>query len=226
MRASRFPAFCLLVLLASAAGGQAQQTQYVSDRFEVLLRTGTSTQHAIIKALLSGTRVEVLENDPDSGYSKVRTADGLEGWVLNRYLMDQPAARDQLAAANARVEALNARVNELNARLAELGGERDSLDAERNGLASEAEAQRVELDQIRRASASALELDRDNRQLRTQLAAAEKTADSLRAEVAELKANTRRDWFLAGAGVLAAGLILGLVLPNLKLRRKSRWGQL
>lgn len=223
MRVSRFLVFCLLVLLASAAGAQAG---YVSDRFEVLLRTGTSTQHAIVKALMSGTRVEVLQNDPDSGYSKVRTADGLEGWVLTRYLMEQPAARDQLAAANSRVETLNAKVNELNARLTELAGERDSLDAERNGLASEAEAQRVELDQIRRASASALELDRDNRQLRTQLAAAEKTADSLRAEVAELKANTRRDWFLAGAGVLAAGLILGLILPNLKLRRKSRWGEL
>lgn len=223
MRASRFLVFWVLVLVASAAGAQAR---YVSDRFEVLLRTGTSTQHAIVKALMSGTRVEVLQNDPDSGYSRVRTTDGLEGWVLTRYLMEEPAARDLLAAANSRVETLNVRIAEQGTRLAELGAERDGLAAERDGLATELEVLRAELDQIRRASASALELDRDNRQLRTELAAADQTTGALRAELAELNANTRRDWFLAGAGVLVAGLILGLILPHLRLRRKSRWGEL
>jgi SH3 domain protein len=45
-------------------------------------------------------------------------------------------------------------------------------------------------------------------------------------ELAEAKSTTRRDWFLAGAGVLAFGLILGLVLPRLKFGRRSRWGDL
>lgn len=216
-------ALSLLLLAASAAGAQ---TRYVSDRVEVILRTGTSTQHAIVRMLPSGARVEVLEVDAGSGYSRLRTGDGTEGWVLTRYLMDEPAARDQLAAANSRIETLSGRVADLTAQVEVLRGERDGLAAERGGLGTELEEVRAELERIRRASASALELDKANRELRTRIAASDQVADGLRAEVAELKANTRRDWFLAGAGVLVAGLLLGLILPRLKLGRRSRWGDL
>jgi SH3 domain protein len=214
---------CLLACVAAAADAQ---TRYVSDRLEVTLRTGTTTQHAIIRMVPSGTRVEVLETDAASGNSRVRTADGAEGWVLTRYLMDQPAARDQLAAATSRMETLNARVADLAAQADTAGRERDALAAERDGLRAELEEVRAELDRIRRVSASALELDQANRELRTRLAAAEQVADSLRAELAEAKSTTRRDWFLAGAGVLVLGLLLGLILPRLKFSRRSRWGEL
>jgi SH3 domain protein len=213
----------LLLLLASAASAQ---TRYVSDRLEVTLRTGTSTQHSIIRMLPSGARLEVLETDGASGYSRVRAADGTEGWVLTRYLMEQPAARDRLAAAQQRLESLNARVADLSAELEVLSGERALLETERSGLEAELAEHRQELDRIRRVSASAVELDRANRDLRTRLAAAEQSGDTLRAEIAELKRNTQRDWFLAGAGVLVLGLVLGFVLPRLKWRRRSRWGDL
>jgi SH3 domain protein len=216
----------VLCLLVSAAAVADAQTRYVSDRLEVTLRTGTTTQHAILRMVPSGTRVEVLETDADSGNSRVRIPDGTEGWVLTRFLMDQPAARDQLAAATRRMEALSARVAELAAQGEVASGERDALQAERDGLRAELEEVRAELERIRRVSASAVELDQANRELRTRLAAAEQVNDSLRMELAEARSTTRRDWFLAGAGVLAFGLILGLVLPRLKFGRRSRWGDL
>ena len=88
---ARLAILFLLLLLTSAASAQPR---YVSDRLEVTLRTGTSTQHSIIRMVPSGARVEVLETDGASGYSRVRAADGTEGWVLTRYLMEEPAARD------------------------------------------------------------------------------------------------------------------------------------
>jgi SH3 domain protein len=214
---------CLLALAASAADAQ---TRYVSDRLEITLRTGTSTQHAIVRMLPSGARLQAMETDDATGYTRVRTADGTEGWVLSRYLMERPAAREQLEAAIGRAETLTARVAELTAQVEVLRGERDSLDAERGGLGAETEELRAELERIRRVSASALELDQVNRELRTRLAAAEQAGDGLRMEVAELKRNTQRDWFLAGAGVLVLGLVLGLVIPRLKFGRRSRWGDL
>ena len=60
----RLIVLCVLVLAASAADAQ---TRYVSDRLEVTLRTGTSTQHSIIRMLTSGARVEVLETDASTG---------------------------------------------------------------------------------------------------------------------------------------------------------------
>jgi SH3 domain protein len=218
----RILALCILALAASAAEAQ---TRYVSDRLEVTLRTGTSTQHSIVRMLPSGARVQVLETDAASGYSRVRSGE-VEGWVLTRYLMDQPAAREQLETATNRAETLTARVAELTEQVRQLSAERDALDAERGGLGSEAEELRAELERVRRVSASALELDKANRELRTRLAAAEQASDGLRSEVSELKRNTQRDWFVAGAGVLALGLVLGLVIPRLRLGRRSRWGDL
>lgn len=218
----RILALCILALAASAAEAQ---TRYVSDRLEVTLRTGTSTQHSIVRMLPSGARVQVLETDAASGYSRVRSGE-VEGWVLTRYLMDQPAAREQLETATKRAETLTARVAELTEQVRQLSAERDALDAERGGLGSEAEELRAELERVRRVSASALELDKANRELRTRLAAVEQASDGLRSEVSELKRNTQRDWFVAGAGVLALGLVLGLVIPRLRLSRRSRWGDL
>jgi SH3 domain protein len=219
---ARLLVFCILAVTASVAEAQ---TRYVSDRLEVTLRTGTSTQHSIVRMLPSGARVQVLEADAASGYSRVRSGD-VEGWVLTRYLMDQPAAREQLETAMNRAETLTARVAELTEQVRQLSAERDALDAERGGLGSEAEELRAELERVRRVSASALELDKANRDLRTRLAAAEQASDGLRSEVSELKRNTQRDWFVAGAGVLALGLLLGLVIPRLRLSRRSRWGDL
>jgi SH3 domain protein len=215
-----------LMLLVCIAGTALAETRYVSDRLEITLRTGTSTQHSIVRMLPSGMRLEVLESDPGSGYSRVRTPDGTEGWVLARYLMEQPAARDRLAAATERAATLDLRVTDLAAQVEALGAERDALQAQRDGLESELNEVRSELERIRRVSASAVELDNANRELRTRVAAAEQAGTLLRAEIAELKRNTQRDWFVAGAGVLLLGLVLGIVLPRIRWRRRSGWGDL
>ena len=219
----RFLTLMLLVCLASTA---LAETRYVSDRLEITLRTGTSTQHSIVRMLPSGTRLEVLERDSASGYARVRTPDGTEGWVLARYLMDQPAARDRLAAATQGASSLEQRVTELASQVEALSGERDALQAQRDGLESELAEVRAELERIRRVSASAIELDNANRELRTRVAAAEQDGTLLRAEIGELQRNTQRDWFVAGAGVLLLGLVLGIVLPRIRWRRRSGWGDL
>ena len=50
----------------------------VSDQFEIMLRSGPSTSNAIQLQLDSGTRLEVLERDRETGYSRVRTQGGTE----------------------------------------------------------------------------------------------------------------------------------------------------
>ena len=73
---SKFWAICLLSILPAAYAGA--QSVWVSDQFEVMLRTGPSTSNAIERMLSSGTALEVIERDDESGYSRVRTAAGTE----------------------------------------------------------------------------------------------------------------------------------------------------
>ena len=84
----------LLGILISLTAGAEES--WVSDQFEVMLRTGPSTSNAIERVLRSGTALEVLETDSEAGYARVRTTAGTEGWVLSRYLMNEPSAREQL----------------------------------------------------------------------------------------------------------------------------------
>ena len=70
---------------------------WISDQFEVMLRTGPSTTNAIERMLPSGTPLEAVERDDETGYTRVRTANGAEGWVLSRYIMTEPGAREQQA---------------------------------------------------------------------------------------------------------------------------------
>ena len=92
----------LSVLLMSAP--VLAETKYVSDEFEIMLRRGQTVQHEIIRQLTSGTPVGVFESNPK--YSLVRTSSGTEGWVLTRYLMDQPAGRERALQHKAEYELL------------------------------------------------------------------------------------------------------------------------
>ena len=62
---TRIRALCLLLLLPVAQAGA--QTVWVSDQFEVMLRTGPSTSNAIERMLRSGTQLEVIERDDEAG---------------------------------------------------------------------------------------------------------------------------------------------------------------
>jgi len=93
------------VLIASQTSLAA--TKYVTDEFEIMLRTGQSTKHEIRRQIKSGTPLQVLQES--EGYTQVRMPNGIEGWVLSRYLMNQPSGRDRLAALEKRHEKLKTR---------------------------------------------------------------------------------------------------------------------
>ena len=81
----------------------------------------------------------------------------------------------------------------------------------------------TQLSDIRRLSANVVQVDQDNQQLRERLAAAEQTVTELQRENDELEGRAAREWFVVGAGVVIVGMIIGLILPRIRWRRKSSW---
>ncbi len=218
-----FALFLLAILIPALVIAEAA---YVSDEFEITMRSGPSTQNAILRMLPSGATVEVLETNTESGYSRVNTASGAEGYVLSRYLMDQPAARDQLAGMRQQVSNLRQRNQELNARLGQATASRDELRQERDGLLRSNQGKDTELADIRRVSANALDLNSQNQELQTGVQTMNHRIQAQTSEIQELKDRKNRDWFLAGAAVLIGGILLGLILPKLRVRRRSSWSDL
>lgn len=77
---------------------------------------------------------------------------------------------------------------------------------------------------LQESAARAAALADQNRQLDQQLQNVQAQLDGLREENAGLRRDERRRWFINGAAVLGCGLLLGLLLPLLRGRRRRGYG--
>jgi SH3 domain protein len=218
-RLTSIAAFAGLLLASTAFAEPA----WVSDQFEITLRSGPSTSNAIQLMIDSGTRLEVLERDDEAGYTRVTTQGGTEGWVLSRYLMNEASAREQLLALTSRLTNANTRGSSLDSQLDAIKGEYDSAGRQISTLEREKAAVEKELAEIKRTAANVLSISDQNKSLLDELAAAQIRADTLEQENRVLGSQTTRYWFVTGALVLVVGLVLGLWLPRINWRRRRRW---
>ena len=213
-----------LILLSAAA---TAQTAYVTDELKITLRTGESATHRILRMLPTGQRLTVLSTDTANGYSKVRTAAGQEGYVLTRQLVDRPVARDRLAEAEAEVAALKAAPGELSGRLAKLRDDHQALLGEHEELKRAKTQVDQEFAALQRTASNAVRIANERNELRKQVANMTREVEDIKQQNLELENKTAQNWFLIGAGVVVGGVLLGLILPHLRVRRrKSSWGSL
>lgn len=211
-----------LVALLLASGLAHARTVYIDDTLYAPVRSGQGTQYRILhNGLRSGTAVTLLEQSEESGYSRIRTSQGVEGWVPSRYLTNQPIARDRLEAANRELEEARSRLQELQDRMSEVSGERDQLSSREQELQNRVEELSAELEQIRSVSSNALNLDRRNRELQESNQKLKNEVEVLTAEVERLEARKESDFMLLGAGLLILGMFIAVVLPWLKPSRKN-----
>jgi len=202
------------------------ETRYVTDAFQITLRSGESTSHKILRMLDSGTPVEVLSSNAENGYSHVR-AGSSEGFVLTRQLMSQPSARSQLRALQREIDALKAAPGELRTNLLNLQKQYRELKQTHESLLEVKNKQEQELQSIQRTASNAIRIANERNELRKQVADLTREAEDLKQENRDLGNEATRDWFLIGAGVIIAGILIGLILPHLRFqRRRSSWGSL
>ena len=211
----------ILVCGVLAAGYSNAESVWVSDQFEIMLRTGPSTGNAIERMLGSGTVLESLETDAESGYSRVRTAGGTEGWVLTRYLMGEPPAREQLIRLSSQLTNANAQGSSMGSQLKSIETEFQAAKRSIASLESERDRLQAELAEITRTAANVLAIDAQNKELRQQLTDSEIEVSVLEEENASLSTQSTRFWFISGALVLFGGILLGLILPRMKFQRRS-----
>ncbi len=208
---------CLLPLQAYAA------SKYVSDHLVITMRSGQGNQFEIIKTLVSGTKLEILE-ETDTGYTMVRLEDGTEGWVRTQYLADEPIAADKLTRAEARLAKTKEENKLLRTELGSLKKSKGKLDAEHSKLQSEHKTASQELTHLNEVAARPKQLESENKQLRQDYEEISTKLAVINQENQVLKDRSQRHWFITGAGVLIIGMIIGLVIPKFRFQKKDGWG--
>jgi SH3 domain protein len=212
------------LLLASAllAPLAAADTAWISDVFFVPLRSGPSDNNRIVhRGLPSGTVLEVLQEDADSGYTRVRTPGGLDGWISSQYVVREPIAAVALDAANKRIEALERQLSQRGQTLTELRSSSSEASSTNQELTAQVAQLEGELAELKRISTDAIGVHARNEELTTLNARLRTEVDRLSEETQILANNLEQRWMLIGAGLVFGGLLAGLVL---KARpRRSGW---
>lgn len=201
----------------------AASIRYVTEELEITMRTGQGVKFSISRMLTSGTKLTVIENNASSGYSKVRTISGKEGWVLTRYLSNEPSSRNRAIASAQKVATLELEIAKYKEELRSLSTQHSDSGAENLSLKETSQRLSKELNDLRRTASGAVALDNENRQLKEKLQQIDHDMQAVIIENSALKNSESKRWFLIGAAVLFGGLLLGLIIPRLHFRKKETW---
>ncbi len=156
---------------------------YVRDNAkEALVRIGPSNENKILAVLKSGQEVSLVREE--GGYYVVATPNGTQGYVLKYLMTDQSPAEARLKELEQKTQQ---RISELETQTQEQEKELAALREERGRLE----------DAKKQAEVTASQ----QAELVSQLQAQQSRAQSREAI----------RWFLAGAGVLLTGMILGWI---------------
>lgn len=197
------------------------KTMYVTDSFEAPLRTGETNAYRIRLNLKSGSPLEVLDVNPESGYSKVVTKGGTEGYILTRYLVNTPIAKHRLAQAQKQLASLKEKNKKLLSGQSSAQKNASELSRENQSLQTANSKLEKELNYVKEVSGNAISINQRNQQLIEENQQLKNKIDLLTSDNDRLKDDANNQFFMLGAGAILLGLVLGLVLPSLKPKRKD-----
>ncbi len=202
---------CLALLWTLPAW--AQSYKYVTDRLQVTVRSGPSVDNKVIHVVNSGDVVQILSPVQD-GWVKVRTESGKEGWMIARYLQeDMPALL--------KIKKLDPENKTLLSRMEELTGENQKLKLELGKAQSRVAELESAYAKLKKDASAVLDLRTKYKKLQEDYALQKERLQALSTEVESLRLGNNLKWFLAGAGVLLIGWLIGLALGRRKRRSAS-----
>ena len=228
--------FIAVFIMSGSINRVSADTRYVSDRLIISVRDGRDPDAAVLGYIETAAPVDVLEEK--EGFLRIRTADGIEGWVRAQYIVtDTPKA---LIIENLRYE-----ISVLNEELLALKNSQDSTSSalsktkQMHQKTIEELKKEVDINQKLAAKAKSdfiqlnnkyttlLSRSKNTKELVNELEKLKKSNAELNTEIKSIKKDrknplksNRIQSFIAGAGVLLFGFILG---GSTKKRKKSRF---
>ena len=142
---------------------------YVTDTMQYTLRSSENNRSKILKMLPTGAALTVVRIDSKTGYSKVRTASGITGYILTRHTLDKPVSRWYLEKANTELEVLQKDYDSIKQQLSKLTGNNDKAISSNQSLSFERDSLRKELIDLRQISANAVQLKSERDQSRIKI---------------------------------------------------------
>ncbi len=213
--------FCLLCLLLPSS--VLAETRYVTDQFEITLRTGSSVSNSILAMLRSGQAVTLIEEDAETKYSLVQTADGKKGYVLTRYLDKQPAGREQAARLKDISDKQRNQIEKLNNELNQQRLAKQHDEAMIDELQSSLNRTEQALNDLQESTRDTVRILKQNESLQLRINDLDSRIKVLSNENASYKDRTAMDWFVRGAAVSLIAFLLGILVTRIRWKKRDSW---
>ena len=208
----------MAVALLAAAPALAREA-YVTDEFEITMRTGPSLQNKVLRMVESGSRLTLFEEQ--EGWVRVRDARGREGWVLKRYITSETPKALVITRLERENEKLRTTSTTAQSKSEEVGAQNAELKTSLDAARSELTQVKQELAELKKDAASVMELRGNYEQTRSTLTQTAAEVERLQVENRDLRTSSRLRWFLIGAGVVFGSWLVGFVLGRIRRRPKS-----
>lgn len=203
----------LAIALLAVSFNVFAQNYYITGVQKITFRSGPGTENKIIKMLETDSKVTVLERGEE--WSKVRDSEGVEGYVLNRFL-------DESVPYSLRYKWLKSEYDKLKETHAQSLEAQKQTQSELSNTKNELAQTQKSLEQVN-ASFEELKAGSANYlQLKEKFDKTTQALDDKRGKVKDLESQLIKHyiyWFLAGAGVLFLGWIIGSIS-----RKKKGYG--
>jgi SH3 domain protein len=189
------------------------------------MRSGQGNEFRILhRGLPTGTKLTLLEDAPDSGWARVRTPGGEEGWVPRQYLEEKPVAQILLQQTEERLQRFEKMEGNLGGEVRRLEDENAKLTASLEAEQTKSGLLETELKEIKSLSADAVALNTRHQKLLHQHELLKQKQSMAEAEIQRLSGSDTQKWYLYGALSVGLGAILAMIAPHLRpRRRRSEW---
>jgi len=193
---------------------------YVSDILKLTVRAGKGQDYKIISVIQSGQTVDVLQ--PEDKWALVRLNDGKEGWVLTRYLTRKITNNVKLQWLQKKHKTLTVQAATLLEENTKLKKKKKELDFMLNKADKSVEELNKSYDTLKTESADYIKLKSKHTKAASQLAEYAEKSELLEKELTKLEFKRTIRWFLAGAGVLLLGFLIGFGTKRQRRRTTLR----
>jgi len=199
------------------------QTQYITDEFDIMLRVAPSIGSKIIKPLPTGTPMTVIITDAGKAHSQVRTADGLVGYVLTRFISPNQPAKIQVARLKKQLQALQENPEELESKYLDLQQSYERLSQNLRNMIDSKELAEDKYEKLKIVSGNTATLSEKASELETKVEQLVLQLDDMRIQNETLKDQSEKKSWMVGASIALFGVLIGAILASLSVRNKRQW---
>lgn len=214
--------FFLLALsfsLQFSAADVGAASRFVKPSAEVVVRTGEGREHKIIGMVKDGDSVELLEEG--SSYAMVRLKNGKEGWMLKRFLSVDPPLATVVGTLRSENEKMKQREIEVTQKLEEISATLKQTETDLQSTILERDQIITDYQDLQRDTADVIQLKDNMQKVTEENELLVEEIETLKAANSGLSKDKSINWFLAGGGVLLAGMFIGRLSSKSRKRKSS-----